>query len=240
MSVSKCLIAVAFGGALAVLHAQTFDVASVKANHTDTFMRKYPQMHNGTFSSTGATLKSLLEIAYGVNTMRIAGPDWLDSDRFDISAKAPEGTADADIKPLLQALLAERLAVKAHFESRLTPVYEMTVAKGGPKLHLFDPANPPRSPENPGGSFTLGVGTTAQIADALARAAGRPIIDKAQLEGRFAFTVNFTPFSAAPKDNAPPDIFTAVQQQLGLKLEANREPIDILVVDHAERVPTEN
>jgi uncharacterized protein (TIGR03435 family) len=95
---------------------------------------------------------------------------------------------DADVKALLQALLAERLGLKAHREKKLTPVYEMRVAKDGPKLHPFDPANPPHSPESTGGSFTLGAGTTAQIADALSRAAGRPIIDKTQLEGRFAFS----------------------------------------------------
>jgi uncharacterized protein (TIGR03435 family) len=88
----------------------------------------------------------------------------------------------------------------------------------------------------------IGVGTTSQIADGPARAAGRPVVDKTGLEGRFGWTVSYTPFSAGGDAANPdaPDLFTAVEQQLGLKLEPKREPLPILVIDSAERIPTEN
>jgi uncharacterized protein (TIGR03435 family) len=88
----------------------------------------------------------------------------------------------------------------------------------------------------------VGVGTGAQIADALARAAGRPVVDKTGLAGRFAWSVSYTPFSSDANAAAtgPPDILAAVQEQLGLKLEPKKESLQVLVIDHVERVPSEN
>ena len=89
-----------------------------------------------------------------------------------------------------------------------------------------------------------GNGTMPEMADALARVAGRPLMDRTGMEGRFFYTLNYAPLSTQPADSTvdsgPPDFFAAVQQQLGLKLESKKEPIEILVVDHAQRVPTPN
>jgi uncharacterized protein (TIGR03435 family) len=185
----------------------------------------------------------LLVVAYGLIELRISGPDWLDAERYTIAAKAPEGLADSQMMPLLQSLLKDRFHLESHFEKKEMLVYDMVVGKGGAKLTPFDPAHPPEASRKYGGSSALvGVGTTSQIADALARAAGRPVVDKTALEGRFGWMVNYSPFSpdANTGDATAPDLFAAVEQQLGLRLESKKESLPILVVDHVDRVPTEN
>jgi bla regulator protein BlaR1 len=145
--------------------------------------------------------------------------------------------------PLLQSLLKDRFHLEYHFETKEMPVYDLVVSKGGAKLTPFDPEQPPTNPQNRGQSVILGVGTTNQIADALARAAGSPVVDKTGIgDGRFGWTLNYTPLSATGdlSNSAAPDLFAAVEQQLGLKLESKKEPLPILVIDHVERVPTEN
>jgi uncharacterized protein (TIGR03435 family) len=231
---------------LAPLAAQApaFDVASVKANHSGGPRSFYPRMRNGAFTAENVTLKTLLGVAYDLPVSRITGPDWIDSDRFDITAKPPEGAADSQLIPLLQSLLKERFLVAVHRETREMPAYDMVVAKGGVKLHAPDAAHPPAMPPYAGGAQLGGNGTMPQIADALARVAGRPVIDRTGMEGRFFFMVNYAPLSAQPAESTagsgPPDFFAAVQQQLGLKLESKKQPIELLIVDHAERVPTPN
>jgi uncharacterized protein (TIGR03435 family) len=228
------------------LSAQSFEVASVKPNHNGAPPRTYPRLHNGGFTADNASLKTLLVIAYGLIEQRIFGPEWLDTEKYDITAKAPAGTADDQVMPLLQGLLKDRFQLQSHMETREMAAYDMVVAKSGAKLTPFDPAHPsgkaPGQPRFAGGSMLVGVGTGAQIADALARAAGRPVIDRTGLEGRFAWSVSYTPFSsdANAAANGPPDILAAVQDQLGLRLEPKKESLQVLVIDHAERVPSEN
>jgi|SRR5579862_6152033 bla regulator protein BlaR1 len=238
-------ILVVTGIAASALWAQppAFEVASVKPNHTGGYPRTYPRLQNGTFTAEIASLKTLIVVAYGLIELRINGPDWLDTEKYDIIAKAPEGVPDSQIMPLLQSLLKDRFHLENHFETKEMPAYDMVVSKGGAKLKPFDPAHPPEPPRNRGQAVMMGVGTTTQIADALARAAGRPVVDKTGMaeEGRFGWTVNYTPFSANDSSaSAAPDLFAAIEQQLGLKLESRKESVQILVIDHVERVPSEN
>ena len=191
------------------------------------------------------SLKTLLGVAYDIQTSRIAGPDWIDSDRFDIAAKAPEGVADKQLMPLLQSLLKERFLLAVHRETKEMPTYDMVAAKGGVKIRAYDPEHPPATPKSTGWAAALGGnGTMPEIADTLARVVGRPVIDRTGMEGTFFYYLNYAPLTPQPADDeadlGPPDIFTAVQEQLGLKLESKREPVEILMVDHAERVPTAN
>ena len=228
--------------AAVTLSAQSFDVASVKPNHNGPPPRTYPRLHNGTFTAENASLKTLLVNAYGLNELRIVGPDWMNTEMYDITAKAPAGFADDQLMPLLQALLKDRFRLQSHMETREMAAYDMLVAKGGARLTLFDPSHPPGQPRFAGGSMLVGVGTAAQIADALARAAGRPVVDKTGLEGRFAWSVSYTPFSSDANAAAtgPPDILAAVQEQLGLRLEPKKESLQVLVIDRVERVPSKN
>lgn len=242
MIVAAFLVA---GTASSVLWAQSpaFEVAAVKPNHTVEHPRTYPRLHNGTFSAEAASMMTLLEVAYGLVELRIHGPAWLDAERYDITAKAPEGVPDSQIMPLLQSLLKDRFHLESHFEMKELPAYDMVVSKGGAKLKPFDPVHPPNPPHpQRGESVMVGVGTPSQIADGLARTVGRPVVNKTGIEGRFGWMVSYTPFSASGKsvDSTAPDIFTAIEQQLGLKLEPRKESLQILVIDHLERIPTEN
>jgi len=241
------LLAAGVAGALP-LRAQSpaFEVATIKPNHGNgnRSPSRYPSLQNGTLTAENVSLKTLLGVAYGLSTVRITGPAWIDSDRFDLAGKAPEGVPDTEVMPLLQNLIKDRFHAEVHLETKEMLAYEMTVTKDGLKIQPFEAEHPPVTPQNRGGSLLIGVATMPQIADALARAAERPVVEKTGIAGRYSYILSFTPFSARAPDSradlAPPDLFTAVQQQLGLKLESKKEPIEILVVDRAERVPIEN
>jgi uncharacterized protein (TIGR03435 family) len=234
-------------------------------------------------------LRNLVSVAYGtfsgenVNTRRlevVGGPHWIDTDKFDISAKAEGGaTGPQMMGPMLQALLEDRFQVKVHVGSQDGPVYAMTVAKNGPKLQPtkegscvpIDLNNTPRTPskrgEQPkpcgfGGGLTHdGVnfvadwyGTTmAQLAGRFLQSyVGRPVIDRTGLAGQFDIHLEYVredaprgptlldgqpiPDLPAPTaDSTGPSIFTALESQLGLKLSPTRGPVDVIIVDQAEK-----
>jgi uncharacterized protein (TIGR03435 family) len=222
-----------------------FEVASVKVNRSGDGSSSYPRLANGRLTSQNTPMRLILETAYGLNALQITGPGWIDSDRFDLQATSPPGVPDTEIKPLLQALLKERFQLAAHMETKEMPVYDLIVTKDGPKFAAFDPAHiPPTPPRNGADGMIIGPMTMAELARHLTSAAGRPVFDKTGLEGRYFCAITYSRLSTQSTDNATGpgalDIFAAVQQQLGLKLEPARAPIEILIVDHAERVPTEN
>lgn len=238
-------------GALSVflgtaLWAQTsvFEAATVKPNRSGDLPKAGPGMRNGTFSAPLVSLKALIAIAYDIPELRISGPDWLGSEKYDVEAKAPEGVPDSEMQPMLQALLRDRFQLKTRFEMKELPVYTMSVAKGGAKLRPFDPADRPAPPDRRQTSAMVGVGTTSQIADMLARIVARPVVDKTGIDQqvRYRLAVSYTPLSANGNPANPDalDIFTAIEEQLGLKLEAAREVVRVLVVEGVDRVPTEN
>ncbi len=194
-------------------------------------------------------MRRLLRTAYGLSDLQITGPDWLDSDPYDVVAKAPQDAPDTELMPMLQALLKERFHLAVHREMKEMPVFDMVVAKGGLKIWQFDPARPVPKPPLPAHvtsamTASNGVVTMPELATRLTASAGRPVLDKTGLEGRYGFFLFYTMLTAQSDDAAagsgPPDFFAAVEQQLGLRLEPKRESVEILVVDHADRVPTEN
>jgi uncharacterized protein (TIGR03435 family) len=181
---------------------------------------------------------------------------WITTDEYDVDAVA-EGVVSMEgnerqWQMMLQKLLAERFGLKFHTEQREMNVYVLTVAKGGSKLKLADPAS-----EQNNGCRSLGVCFfDKEPLAAFARFMGfvvvdRPVVDKTGLEGEFDFSLKWTPDETQfagmgvhvppPVDNpnAPPGLFTAIQEQLGLKLEAQKIPSEVLVIDHVER-PSEN
>ena len=196
------------------------------------------------------------------------GPAWINSERYEINAKA-EGDASPEMMmgPMMQALLEDRFKLKVHRESRDVPVYALTVAKAGLKLKPFREgsctpsydgprvtAQPPvckarASSRGPNLVTIDGQGMTLDEFSGLMLTASafgfkfdRPLINKTGLAGRFDFHLEFAiddVRAAASSDAAGASIFTAVQQQLGLKLEATKGPAELLVIDHIER-PSEN
>jgi uncharacterized protein (TIGR03435 family) len=238
-------------GLVAALHAQSpaFEVATVKIHPAGDNGFSSPDLKNGTFTARNVPMRRLLRTAYNLSDLQITGPDWLGSDRYDLVAKSPQGAPDTELMPMLQALLKERFHLAVHREMKEMPVFDMVVAKGGLKIWLFDPARPvvkPPPPANPTSAMVAsnGVVTMSELAIRLTLSADRPVLDKTGLEGRYGFFLLYTMLSAQSADatagSGPPDFFAAVEQQLGLRLEPKKESVEILVVDSANRVPTEN
>ena len=220
-----------------------FEVASIKVNRSGSGGSNLPFQRNGTIAATNVSLLMLLQSAYELSASEIIGPGWLESDRFDLAGKSPQGVPDSEMKPMLQALLRDRFRLSAHREMKEMPVYEMVVAKDGLRISRFDGTHPPAPAHTRAGAMMIGVASMARLARNMAGAAGRPVVDKTGLDGEYSYLLTFSPLSAQSEtapDPAAPDFFAAVQQQLGLKLEPKRAPIEVLVIDHAERVPTEN
>jgi uncharacterized protein (TIGR03435 family) len=197
------------------------------------------------------------------------GPSWLKSANFDIDAKGPvkpDIPIDEQISQMTQALLADRFQLRLHREAREMPIYMILIARNGPKLEsvrgadCFDPRAgiPPPTPDaRPCGGFNMNrdriLGSAvpmARLALALSRIVGRPVVDKTRLAGTFDITLHWTPDdtqaflappqpAAAPPDTSAPSIFTALQEQLGLRLEPQKGPVEVLVIDSAQ-LPSAN
>ncbi len=238
--------------------APSFDVASIKPSETQpgrgTGGRIGGMMlgplgggpnRGGTFTASpagltarNATLSGCIQWAYGVRDYQVSGPGWLNDDRFDIMAKAAGEVPEDRLRLMLQSLLADRFKLTLHHSSKELQAYALTIAKSGSKLKESATDGPPSIRRNQGG-VTLERATMAQLADALTQLLQIPVIDDTGLKGRYDATVNVTPYSSGPADLVSIAI-TALQDLLGLKLEARKTQQDILVVDHAERTPTEN
>lgn len=252
-----------------------FEVASIKPSQEQRFMMVRP-LPGGRFTAT-APLRLLMQNAYGPFGMQafqiVGGPSWIDSDRWEIEAKADGNATRADVFQMLQSLLEDRFRLKIHHEARQLPVYNLVVARNGPKLPPpkeggcveVNPDAPPARPV--GGGFPcgragiMGLPSGARIAGGkllmpeftrvLSIVMGRIIIDKTGFASPFDATLNFAPdpntaglpvaigpsgpVPPSSSDAAYPPIFTAIQDQLGLKLEPAKGPVDVLVIDHVER-----
>jgi len=250
MTLRKLLLLVLFASQLA--YAQTsapaaFEVATVRITGPSSDGHTHINYPPGDrFSATNITLLALMQWAYNMPEKQILeGPPWLASNRFDFQAKAdtdeikgltPE--QDRDLKRrMVQALLAERFHLTLHQETRTLSAYDLIVAKGGSKLQLTK-----SSGKSIGTSRTHlnGEGLTMTlIAEELSRITGRVVVDKTNLTGRYDFKLAWTPDDVPATDNSAPSLFTAVQEQLGLKLEPAKEAAPVLVIDHVEP-PTPN
>ena len=229
--------------AATLLPAQTFEVASVKVNTSGTGMRRISAFRNGHFSTTNITMRQILEEAWNLSSVQITGPSWIDSDRYDLDARSSTTVPDTALQPMLQALLRDRFHLEAHVETKELPVYNLVVAKGGPKIHPPDPDHPFHHHAHiPGatGMMTSVKGTMEQLAAGLALPAGRTVLNKTGLDGPYAYSLQYGQLNTSSDPNGAPDIFAALDQQLGLKLEPAKAPISVLVVDRADRVPTGN
>ncbi len=207
-----------------------------------------------------ASVGDVIRIAYKVKPpFQIYGaPGWAESEEYMIVAKPPEGSPPINPKNLpretvflqrIQALLADRFQLKVHHEKRDMPVYVLVVAKGGPKLKEGDAAQPFRLRIGKGSISNDGGAKIGTLASVLSNNFDRPVLDETGLTGSYRLQLKWTPdppavapgqpSASSANDAAGPSLFTALQEQLGLKLEATRRPIEVLVVDRVER-PSEN
>ena len=207
------------------------------------------------------SVRNLITLAYGLRDFQlVGGPSWIDSESYDVLAKAPivaagaasgapDGTAESmdhrktrfqRVNERLRSLLADRFGLVMHHEARNQPVFLLTIAKDGPKLvQVPTPDGPPRKEEGRGHSQGIAVPIEMLVAT-LSNATHLTVVDKTGLTGIFDYTLNWdpTPLGANP-DSPPPDsvgptIFTAVQKQLGLRLESGKAPVDVVVIDHVD------
>lgn len=213
----------------------------------------------------GVPLKPLLMEAFKVKVDQIEGPSWLETDCFNISAKIPDGSSLDQLSAMLRALLTERLKLAAHTEDRPRTGYALVVDKGGPKFKEDDPkANFLGSNAGktfygaPGYGAIKGVMTMAALAANLSTQWYGPVQDLTGLTGRYDIDLTWTPdqavgpraVDATASADTPPgadipapegrSLITALQESLGLKLERRQVPVQVLVIDHIERIPTEN
>ena len=259
----------------------SFEVASVKENRSGDLRSPMRAEPGGRFSATNVLLKFLIAEAFmgpqpvHLSSRIVGGPDWINSTRFDIIAKAstefrssPEGPPN-ELFLMLRSLLEDRFKVRTHRETRELPVYELVVARAdgklGPQLRQStancDGPPPPRQPNEPppcgamrGPARVMAGGipmrrfaemlTAIMAVGTPASADGRLVIDKTWLSGRFAFNLTWTPDqipTVAPPPGIPPvdpngpSLVTALQEQLGLKLESAKGPVEVLVIDSVER-----
>jgi bla regulator protein blaR1 len=218
---------------------QVFDVASVRPNQTGGESRRAGASLGGLFTATNVPLKLLIARAYGVPESQIQGaPGWVDMQTYDISAKAdtPIQMSSDELMPCLQALLADRFGLTVHRETKTGSVYSLEIAKNGPKIRE-DPESGTPAISASSSSRTVDLSGTrvamARLAEYLSEWAGRPVINNTGLSGNYDFRVAWATEDAP--DSAGPSLFSALEEQLGLKLIAAKGPLETIVIDHVER-----
>ncbi len=232
-----------------------FEVATIKPSPPDARGTSILVGRGGgnLFTTTNTSLAELITFAYGVHPRQVTnGPAWFESERYDISAKPDEAGIPnvTQLKTMVQKLLAERFQLAFHREKKELSCYALSVAKSGAKMTKTE-NNPGKLPGFGGaGPGRIGVrnATMAEFADFLqSRILERPVVDQTSLTDRYDFTLQWTPDAVqlaamgpnAPPPptgpDAPPDLFAAVQQQLGLRLESTKAPVEVLVIDKLEK-----
>jgi uncharacterized protein (TIGR03435 family) len=238
----------------------TYDAVSIHPHNASNTNVSF-SFHPDSLSATNITLKELLDYAYQIREDLISGlPGWADSAHFDISARVSDPdhsildklTRD-QMKAMLRPVLADRFQLKVHTEIRTLPVYDLVLTKDGPTFKQSPPLpDDPDHPTPPGkhrktswqlnnGDLTVTAITMSDFAVTLADQINRTVIDKTGLTDAYDLKLKWTRDEDADKaaDNGttdrPPDIFTAIQEQLGLKLVPSKGPVTTLVVDHAEK-----
>jgi uncharacterized protein (TIGR03435 family) len=233
---------------------QEFEVVSVKPNKSAS-TGSHSHSDPGMLTENNVSLKSMIGLAYGLRDYQVEGPDWLNSERFDVAAKFPEALPkerekyNAALSAMMRKMLVERFKLSTHRDRRNSPVYALLTAKSGIKFKEVPEGDSHSQSRN---THYTGTGVTmATFAEFLSRRMDLPVLDMTGLKGAFSLALDWAPESrplagsssdvpVAADSNLAPTLAIAIQEQLGLKVEMRKLPIEILVVDHAERVPTEN
>jgi uncharacterized protein (TIGR03435 family) len=238
---------------------KVFDVASIKPNADNDNRIMIRLQPGGVFTATGITARQLINQAFNVRDHQISGgPGWISSDRYDIKAKAeglPDHVPPGEMRPYLKNLLEDRFKLKTHSEEKEMPIYALVVGKGGPKLKATEGTAPGPGMRMGRGEINATKVTLSMLAQQLSQQLGRNVVDKTGLSGEFDILLQWTPevgqggggpFGGPPPpdaipagDSSGPTIFTALQEQLGLRLESQRGPVPVLIIDSIEK-PSEN
>jgi uncharacterized protein (TIGR03435 family) len=241
----------------------SFDVVSIKRNISGSQDIAINAPNGTAYNVANVPMRGTILRAYQVKNLANV-PAWVDDERYDIEAKSTSKPDPNEVSAMLRTMLADRLKLAGHIEPREMAVYAMVVARPGhpglkPVTLDCDAVRSARDAavktgQTPipaangaplcayswfGGAISSGGIPLQMFAGLLDYVAGRVVVDQTRLTGRYEFTLRFTPPGTQPADDGSPDFFTAIQEQLGLRLEATRAPVDTFVIDHIER-PSEN
>jgi uncharacterized protein (TIGR03435 family) len=260
LALPVCLLA---GAGLVLSQAPSFEVASIRSS-TSRPPSPGEEMHGmgekieanpGSLIMRNVKLSSCVRWAYSVEDYQVNGPGWIQGQRYDIAARSSGGEKEDQLRVMLQALLADRFKMEVHKETKVIPIYAMVVGKNGHKLH---PAEGDGDEDlKPTGQMTGEAHnlTMARLCELLSMPFNQllhtPVVDMTGLKGKWNFSVNLASYVTEDMQkhgpggpSAMPDIVgivqAALQEQLGLKLESRKQEMDLIVVDKAEKIPTEN
>jgi uncharacterized protein (TIGR03435 family) len=252
------VVIVATLGAVALASAQSpapapqpaFEVASIKLNTSGSSSSSTQQLPNGTFDMRNAHLQSMVSYAYDMRQRQVVGgPDWIASDRFDVLARAPNAASGSEMQAMMRTLLADRFKLATHSETQVQPIYALVRARRdgrlGPQIKATTrdcsiaqarPCGVNMTSDGRGSTMQAQAVSLADLAGTLAGAVDRMVVDRTGITGAFDVELRFTREGVAGGvAGDAPSIFSALQEQLGLKLDSDRGPVEVLVVDAAQR-----
>jgi uncharacterized protein (TIGR03435 family) len=252
------ILAIAAAGAAqtetATPQLPAFDVASIRSSQGGegrgqfrggpNFLRGPIQITPDSVIARGATLKAVIAWANAAKEFQVTGPDWLGSERFDIVAKAAVQSTEDRLRAMMRTLLADRFKLTQHQTSKEMQAYVLVLGKGGSKL--VESASEGESeiePDRDKMQLTILRTPMSQLIDLLYNVLRTPIVDETGLKGRYDLNVNVAKYAVMSSDGAPDPIGliqTALQEELGLKMESRKMPIDLFVIDRVEKAATEN
>jgi uncharacterized protein (TIGR03435 family) len=220
--------------------SSSFEVASIKP-YRELGGPSSIRASVGRIRMDNVSLRKLTLWAYGIPDDReyaLVGPEWMGSERFIIEATFPASSSPDQVRHMTQTLLAERFKLATHRETRELPMYTLVADRNGAKI---------QPTEAGAGSTNGGLGKLEatkipmqKLADLLARITGHQVVEATGLKGVYNFKLEWTPDEAASAADPGLSLLSALREQLGLRLEGRKGPVDVLVVDHIERAPTEN
>jgi uncharacterized protein (TIGR03435 family) len=221
--------------------AQEFEAVSIRPN-------KSGEAHSGTHTNNGGlradnvNLRTLITMAWDIRDYQLQGPDWLQTERFDIAAKFPDGmpkereAESAALRTMMQKMLHERFKLASHRESKTFRVQNLVVAAGGIRFEAVP--NCESHNQNSNGTHYVGKCVSmASLAEFLSRRGDFPVLDRTGLKSFYDMTLDWAPEGP---DSTGPTLDQALREQLGLKLDSARAVLEVMVLDHAEKTPTEN
>ena len=223
--------------------AERFEVASVRLASDESLHFDGPrvQVLHGSVVMHASTMRACILWAYQMQSAQVIGPDWLDNVRLDMVAKAAGPVGEQHLFSMLRTLLAERLGVKTHVERKEMSVYALIPATGGPKLVQSTTEGPPTlERDRSKGIEAYQRWSMYQLAAEFSMTLGRPVVNETGLTGHFDFRIDTTAVAVDPRNMDRESLLIATMRQLGLKVESRKDWVDVLVIDRAEKVPTEN
>jgi uncharacterized protein (TIGR03435 family) len=224
-----------------------FEVAAVKVNDTPLPTNDMHEIDQIQTSPTSLTmqhirLKSAIKWAWSVSQYQVSGPPWLDTERYDIFAKTGSPVTEDQLRHMLRKLIEDRFKLAFHNETKVLPAYFLSVGKGGPRLK---PSEGGETVFDPGRNMNITVRsmTLGEFAELASGPLQAPVLNRTGLNSRFDFALNLTPYMTNDRmglEDLPGILSQAFEQQLGLKLESRKSPLDVLVIDNIGKIPPES